>query len=121
MAKFMAELLQIAQFCGYDETLEEMLRDRLVCGANDTRIQCRLLAEPEPLTLKSAFEVAQAIEMAERDTKDLVVTQGHTTVYRLQRASSKAVTRQTSCYHCKRKHDPATCKYKDAKCHAWLW
>ena len=66
---------------------------------------------------KRAFEVAQAIETAERDTKDLVVAQGHTTVHRLQRASGKAVTRQASYYRRKRKHDPATCKYKDAKCH----
>ena len=58
-----------------------MLCDRLVCGVNDTRIHCRLLAEPEPLTLKRAFEVAQAIETAERDIKDLVVAQGHTTVH----------------------------------------
>ena len=60
IAKFVAKLRHIAQFCGY----EEMLRDRLVCGVNDPQIQKRLLAETE-LTLKKAFELAQAIEMAE--------------------------------------------------------
>ena len=49
-----------------------MLHDCPVCGVNDMRIQCRLLAEPEPLTFKRAFEVAQGIETAERHTKDLV-------------------------------------------------
>ena len=78
-----------------------MLRDRLVCGVNDTRMQRRLLAEPEPLTFKRAFEVAQAIETAERDTKDLVVAQGHSAVHRVQRVPGKVVTRQTNCYRCK--------------------
>ena len=78
-----------------------MLRHRLVCGVNDTRVQRRLLAEPEPLTFKRAFEVAQAVETAEKDTKDLVVTQGHSAVHRVQRVPGKAVTRQTNCYCCK--------------------
>ena len=38
VAKFVAELRQIAQFCGYGKILEDMLHDRLVCGVNDTRI-----------------------------------------------------------------------------------
>ena len=37
------------------------------------RIQQRLLAETELLTLKRASKIAQAIETAEQDTKDLVV------------------------------------------------
>ena len=88
-------------FCGFGKTLKDILRDCLLCEVNDMRIQCRLLPEPEPLTLKRAFKVAQGIEMAERDTKDLVVAQGHTTVHRLQRAPGKSVTRQTNCYCCR--------------------
>ena len=52
VAKFVTELRQITQFCGYGETLEDMLHDCLVYGVNDMRIQRRLLAEPEPLTFK---------------------------------------------------------------------
>ena len=36
VAKFVAGLLQIAQFCGYSKMLEDMLCDCLVCGVNDT-------------------------------------------------------------------------------------
>ena len=50
--------------------LDEMLRDRLVCGIADSRVQCRLLAEPD-LTLKTALELAQAHEMAEKGTQQL--------------------------------------------------
>ena len=113
IAKFVAELRHIAQFCGYDAALEEMLRDRLVCGVNDPRIQKRLLPETE-LTLKKAFELAQAIEMAEKDTRDLVAAQGQNTVNQVRKSGA---TRHVNCYCCKRQHDPATCKFKEAKCH----
>ena len=47
-----------------------MLRDRLVCGINDNRLQRRLLAEAN-LTFKKAYEIAQAMEAAERSAKEL--------------------------------------------------
>ena len=36
IAKFEAELRRIAQFRGYEGTLEDMLHDWLVCGVNNT-------------------------------------------------------------------------------------
>ena len=47
-----------------------MLGDRLFGGIQDQRTQCRLLAE-FVLTLQKAFEVAQAIESAESQVKEL--------------------------------------------------
>ena len=45
---------QIAQFCEYEGTLKDMLRDRLVCEVNHTCIQKRLLAETDlPFKLES--------------------------------------------------------------------
>ena len=48
-----------------------MLCDRLVCGIQDPEIQRRLLAE-STLDFKRAFELAQAMESADRDAKSLV-------------------------------------------------
>ena len=42
-----------------------MLRDRLVCGVRDIRIQRRLLEEPK-LTLKRALDLSLAIEAADK-------------------------------------------------------
>eukprot|EP00731_Ephydatia_muelleri_P025027 Em0017g110a len=42
-----------------------MLRDRLVCGLRDDKVQRRLLADSQ-LTFAKAFEVAQASELAEQ-------------------------------------------------------
>ena len=49
-----------------------MLCDRLICGIKDTKVQRRLLAELA-VTFKKAFELAQASEISDRDTKDLQV------------------------------------------------
>ena len=47
--------------------LQDMLRDRLVCGVNHEAITNRLLSKKK-LTFDKAMELAQAIESAERDT-----------------------------------------------------
>ena len=52
-----------------------MLRDRLVCGVRDIRIQRRLLAELK-LTLKRALDLALAIEAADKDASGIQKADG---------------------------------------------
>ena len=47
-----------------------MLRDRLVCGVLDYRLQRRLLAESN-LTFSKALDLAVAVELAEKNVRDL--------------------------------------------------
>ena len=84
-----------------------MLRDRLVCGVEDSRIQRRLLAEPE-LTFDKAFEIAMASESAEKNVKDL---QSPVPVNKL-----KSHGTQNPCYRCGEKHKAADCRFKTAEC-----
>eukprot|EP00731_Ephydatia_muelleri_P025047 Em0017g130a len=65
VAQFVAELRRIAQHCEFGPALDDMLRDRLVCGLRDDKVQRRLLADSQ-LTFAKAFEVAQASELAEQ-------------------------------------------------------
>ena len=67
---YVAELRQLAQDCNFETTLKQMLRDRLVCGINDDRVQRRLLAETD-LTFERAFKIAVAAEAACKNAKDL--------------------------------------------------
>jgi len=61
-----------------------------------------LLAEGE-LKFKKAFNLAQAIETAEKmNKKDLVATQGQTNINRIWKVTG--TTCQPNCYHCKRLH-----------------
>ena len=70
VASFVAELRHLAIDCEFGDSLNEMLRDRLVCGVNDSRIQRRLLSEAD-LDFDKALKAALAMEMADRDAEDL--------------------------------------------------
>ena len=72
---FLAELRHLSEHCEFGITLGEMLRDRLVCGVRDIRIQRRLLAEPK-LTLKRALDLPLAIEAADKDASEIQKTNG---------------------------------------------
>ena len=67
----MAELRQLSEHCEFGAYLDDMLRDRLVCGINNDSIQRRLLAETPPLTFKKALEMSQGMEMAASNVKDI--------------------------------------------------
>ncbi|TWW76465.1 Retrovirus-related Pol polyprotein from transposon 412 [Takifugu flavidus] len=69
--EFVAVLRKLAQDCNYGDKLSEIIRDRLVCGIVDDRIQRRLLSEPD-LTFDKALKLAQAIETACKDVKELM-------------------------------------------------
>jgi len=68
--RYVAELRNSSEHCEFGEELEKMLRDRLVCGVNDERIQRRLLAESQ-LEFKKVMELATAMETADKNTSDL--------------------------------------------------
>eukprot|EP00731_Ephydatia_muelleri_P016508 Em0009g932a len=64
------ELRRLSEYCEFENTLNDMLRGRLVCGIRDIKLQRRLLAE-RGLTFAKAFELAQAAELAEKNAMDI--------------------------------------------------
>ena len=70
VATFVAALRKIAEYCEYGSVLDDMLRDRVVCGINNKAVQRRLLQEPS-LTFEKALEMALAAETADRDSRRL--------------------------------------------------
>ena len=67
---FVAALRAIAVHCNFGDSLDTMLRDRIVCGISDEHTQRRLLAE-STLTLKSAMTIAQSLERASENAETL--------------------------------------------------
>ena len=125
VATFMANLRAASEHCNYGESLELMLRDRLVYGINDRVIQKRLLSESK-LTYKRAVELAQELEAADRDIKLLQST------YKRDHADSEAShmgpvhriagtnwTTSRTCFRCGTVGHVATkCKFqRDVVCH----
>ena len=70
IATYIAELRALSEFCNFHE-LEKMLRDHLICGVNNNRIQQRLLAETGELTYQKARDIAIAMESAAKHSKEL--------------------------------------------------
>ena len=53
------EFISVVAKCAFEDRLEEMLRDCLVCGVNDTQIR-RLLAEPSLLLYVPKYLLAKS-------------------------------------------------------------
>ena len=70
VANYIAELQALSHYCNFGDTLELMLRDRIVYGINDTQTQKHLLAEKN-LTYVKAKEIALALEPAVPGTMDI--------------------------------------------------
>ena len=61
VATFVSALQHLAIHRDYKDSLNDMLRDRLICRINEPRIQRRLLTEAK-VNFKRAMEIAQAME-----------------------------------------------------------
>uniref|UniRef100_H3AQV6 ribonuclease H n=1 Tax=Latimeria chalumnae TaxID=7897 RepID=H3AQV6_LATCH len=129
VGEYDAELRKLLQDCNYGETLTQMLRRRLVCSINEDRIQRRLLSETD-LTFENALKLAQAIESASKNIKDLKVqsTGAFSASCNAQSSQvkvnkvlrSKEQQKQPTsrdCYQCGGKHFPQECRFKNEKCH----
>ena len=125
VAGYVAALREIAEYCNYGTSLSEMLRDRLVCGVNHDGIQKKLLAEKE-LDFDKAYSVAVAIEVAERDTKNLKAERSHgnPVLYSHNKERGKSSMKMSPsknkgeiiCYRCGGNHLANVCRHKDTEC-----
>ena len=105
--------------------MEDMLRDRLVCGINNHQIQERLLAEPD-LKYQKAVELALAIESASKNVGDLHMTKTNANLVRSTEYVDKVTQgkhallgkKNQECYRCGEDHEASSCKFKEAKCYS---
>ena len=69
----MSQLRALSEHHNFNYMLEDMLRDKIVCGFNDDTIQQQVLAKCE-LSFKKVVEVAQGMKTAARHVT--VIVQG---------------------------------------------
>ena len=115
VAQFVTELKRLSEYCAFGETLDDMLRDRLVCGVRDSRLQRRLLTEKD-LTFAKAFELAKLAELAERSAGEIqqpVVDPEP--VHVVQAPQPRA--NQDACYRCGGHHKASECWCRNVECY----
>ncbi len=138
VATYVSQLRSLAEYCNFQAVLNDMLRDRLVCGIRDTQIQRRLLSKRD-LTFETALQEALAQEAAAKNALVLQETGasvGEVTVddgaekEAVHRVDKRDARRPPSawqsqfsndggpCYRCGQLgHSAARCRFRTAKCH----
>ena len=117
IAAYDASLRKLATHCNFEGYLEEALRDRFVCGLRHEAIQRRLLSEVD-LTYSRAVEIAQAMEAADRNTKEFHTSECSTCINKVSKVPPSSKENQT-CYRCNRSgHSSNSCRFKEVTCHA---
>lgn len=132
IADFLAAIRALAHTCNFGDSLDDMLRDRLVMGLSNKETQHALLAESD-LTLDRALEIATAREAATRDVQAMAGS----AVYSVKTGeeknqkkyhSGKKESRKKSdgtnsnrpskpCYGCGGNHWKKDCPHAKTKCH----
>ena len=130
IADYNAALRELALNCNFGEQarLEEMLRDRLVCGVKHEGIQRKLLAEGD-ISYTEALALAQSIEAAESDAKELVSKTPHSGTVFYTPASDRPLnkpntssftnthkSRKPTCYRCGSPHYANVCRHRETQC-----
>ncbi|XP_037930860.1 uncharacterized protein K02A2.6-like [Teleopsis dalmanni] len=119
ITEYLAALRKLSQDCNFND-LEEMLRDRLVCGMRDENLQKRLLANDQ-LTLKIAQEEAIASETAQKNATELKTSASLPVLNKISNNKVKPnrapVDHVQNCYRCRGNHHSDQCKFKDAECY----
>ena len=123
IAEYVTSLRQLAEYCEYGTFLEDMLRDRIVCGINDAQIQRRLLGEAG-LTLTRAFEIALAMESATKSCAELCSTsmqaldkETSSTVQPVHKLQDKPRSDKTlECFRCGGHHMATACWARKVEC-----
>lgn len=127
MPVYLAALRHLARHCEFEDWLDRLLCDRLVCGLRDETLQRRLLAEPE-LTLTKAVQMARAAEEAAVKTEELRRTRSEARpeqnrVAQAPRkppsgsASANGRSAHVQCWRCTGSHDAASCSFASVVCH----
>ena len=75
MAEYVVALCKLAEHCNFEDTLNEMLHDRLVCGIANATVQKHFLTESK-LTFTKVVTIAQAVKLAEKGSRELQLSPG---------------------------------------------
>ncbi|UYV63134.1 hypothetical protein LAZ67_2003251 [Cordylochernes scorpioides] len=95
--------------------LEDSLRDKMICGLYNAKIQNRILLEGD-ISLAKVIEIALSMEAAEKNRKLFHLEQGEDCVDKLRMERKVESNFQNGkCKHCGKLHEEP-CRFKEAIC-----
>lgn len=129
ISEYCVAIQKLAEHCQFGTTLNDALRDRLVCGLTNEHIQRKLLVEAD-LNYEKAKAIAIASETATKDAEELR-KQPNSDVNKLKAkpdvkhaaatARARSPLKSTSAAYCtrcgKKNHSQAECYFRDKECH----
>ncbi|PFX27500.1 Uncharacterized protein K02A2.6 [Stylophora pistillata] len=114
ISTYIAESKKLTLYCEFGASLNDAIRDRLVCGLHSELIQKQLLSEPE-LTLAKATEIAFAMEAAAKDTLELQGSKEGRVVNRVVKNVKPKPC--DNCYQCSgTTYESSECYFKNETC-----
>lgn len=120
ISMFVAALKQISLNCEFGGNLNNSLRDQLVWGLRNARIQRRLLSETQ-LPMERAVELSLSLEAAEREAGQLSQASHNlaesSVNFLAKRGKPTGQHERVVCYCCgKPNHKISECRFKDYAC-----
>ncbi|XP_075723761.1 uncharacterized protein LOC142765843 [Rhipicephalus microplus] len=129
VGEYILDLRRLAKNCNFGDSLDRILRDRILCGIRDDDARCCILTHKK-LTVKEEEEFVIASEKALNDVQDMCeglpeTTTSSTNVLRLQRrwqhwtqwGNNEAGWQ--ACYQCGGPHATCTSRHFNAGCYHW--
>ena len=109
---FVTTLRLRAKTCEFGDQEESLIRDRVVIGCADHRVQERLLREPD-LTLQKALQLCRAAEVTKEQIKSL---RGATPLQPSVDVVKSRGEHKLQCKNCGMQHAPKSCPPFGKKC-----
>ncbi|UYV74425.1 K02A2.6-like, partial [Cordylochernes scorpioides] len=115
ISDYLVEIKRLASSCNFGNFLEDSLRDKMVCGLYNAKIQNRIWSEGD-ISLAKVIEIALSMEAAEKNTKLFHLEQGEDCVDKLRMERKVESNFQNGkCKHCGKQHKEL-CRFKEAIC-----
>ena len=101
--KYVTDLRVLASSCNFGQLKDSLIKDRIVCGTNNSALRERLLRE-ENLTLDKCLKVCRATELSKENCKTL---QGQVVeeVHALKHTTRKTRDDEVCCKFCGKTHE----------------
>ena len=126
VSEFVAALRQLASTCQFSSgDFDNQIRDRLMHGIRDNKMQIEMINVETEVTLKTAMDAAMRVELSRRSVREMSEVAGRSSSASAGSTSASSEVNFVKkkhfpgtkpCWRCTGRHDPSQCRYKNETC-----